>query len=196
LRRRNLFGRRRHSKAPGAIVFVAGLVVLAGLAPGGLDVIGWNDQLGRWFDRFGSDGGPAPTAILSGRAKVVDGDTLRVDDDRVRLFGIDAPESDQSCTRPDGSAWQCGQAATQALETMIVAGRVDCEMRDVDRYGRSVAICQSGSVELNREMVAQGLAVAYREYSRRYVGDERAAREIERGIWATEFVMPQEWRSR
>ena len=123
-------------------------------------------------------------------------DTLRVDDDRVRLFGIDAPESDQSCTRPDGSAWQCGQAATQALETMIVAGRVDCEMRDVDRYGRSVAICQSGSVELNREMVAQGLAVAYREYSRRYVGDERAAREIERGIWATEFVMPQEWRSR
>ena len=81
-------------------------------------------------------------------------------------------------------------------DLMIVAGRVDCEMRDVDRYGRSVAICQSGSVELNREMVAQGLAVAYREYSRRYVGDERAAREIERGIWATEFVMPQEWRSR
>ena len=122
MRRRNLFGRRRHSKAPGAIVFVAALVVLAGLAPGGLDVIRWNDQLGRWFDRFGSDRGPATTATLSGCAKVVDGDTLRVDDGRVRLFGIDAPESDQSCERPDGSVWQCGRAATQALETMIVAG--------------------------------------------------------------------------
>ncbi|MDT0684613.1 thermonuclease family protein [Roseicyclus sp. F158] len=177
-------------------MFVAALVVLAGLAPGGLELIRWNDQLGRWFDRFESDREPATTATLSGRAKVVDGDTLRVDDERVRLFGIDAPESDQSCARPDGTAWQCGQAATQALEAMIVAGQVDCEVRDVDRYGRSVAICQSGSVELNREMVAQGLAVAYREYSRRYVGDERAAREIDRGIWATEFVMPQEWRSR
>lgn len=79
---------------------------------------------------------------------------------------------------------------------MIVAGRVDCDVRDIDRYGRSVAVCRSGSRELNREMAAQGLAVAYREYSHRYVADERAAREIDRGIWATKFPMPQEWRRR
>ena len=137
-----------------------------------------------------------PTAsrpALSGLARVVDGDTLNVDRVRVRLHGIDAPESAQRC-RASGRLWPCGQDATRALARRIGGRPVACEERDRDRYGRVVAVCTVAGRDLNRWMVAEGWAFAYRRYSRDYVAAEFRARAARRGIWRGEAVAPWDWR--
>ena len=134
----------------------------------------------------------APPA-LSGLARVVDGDTLDVERVRVRLHGIDAPESAQRC-RASGRLWPCGQEATRALARRIGGRPVACEERDRDRYGRVVAVCTVAGRDLNRWMVAEGWAFAYRRYSRAYVAAESRARAARRGIWRGEAVAPWDWR--
>src|SRR3954447_8651078 len=107
---------------------------------------------------------PLPAAALAditGNAIVVDGDTLEIRGTRIRLYGIDAPESGQLC-RWTGKDYRCGWQAA-ALDDLIARRPVRCEERDVDRYGRTVAGCFVGSVSLNDELVKRGWAVAYRE---------------------------------
>lgn len=133
------------------------------------------------------------TPTVTGRASVIDGDTIEIHDQRIRLHGIDAPESDQRCQR-DGKAVRCGQQAALALDEMIAQKTVTCTQRDIDQYGRIVAVCRAGMTDLNAWMVEQGHAMAYREYSTAYVGEEQSARENERGIWATDFIPPWDWR--
>ena len=135
----------------------------------------------------------ASRSTLSGRAKVVDGDTLDVGAVRVRLHGVDAPESRQSCVA-SGRRWACGERATRALAGWIGGGTVACEERDRDRYGRTVAVCRHGGEDVNAWMVSQGWALAYRRYSRDYVGEEARARDARRGIWRGDFVPPWDWR--
>ena len=125
--------------------------------------------------------------------RVVDGDTLVLDDKRIRLFGIDAPEMKQSCSRETGK-YLCGQAAKEALTDFIGAQPVTCEERDIDKYGRMVAICYVGSTEINKWLVAQGHAVAYKNYTDRYNDAEEEARAAKRGIWAGGFQQPSEYR--
>ena len=132
-------------------------------------------------------------ATLSGPARVVDGDTLEIRGTRIRLHGIDAPESAQRC-RAAGHVWPCGREATHALSGRIAGRTVVCEERDRDRYGRVVAVCRAGGEDLNAWMAAAGWALAYRQYSRRYVAEERAAKAAHRGIWRGEVVAPWEWR--
>jgi endonuclease YncB( thermonuclease family) len=96
---------------------------------------------------------------------------------RIRLFGIDAPESCQLCVRPTGERWRCGQQASFALADLIGRSTVSCQPRDRDRYGRIVAVCFKRISDLNRWMVTNGWAVAYRRYSEYYVVDEDAARK-------------------
>lgn len=130
--------------------------------------------------------------LISGVSTVVDGDTLRVGGERIRLFGIDAPESDQVCQARN--IVRCGDLATAGLRRMIGGSAVRCVVEDVDRYGRLVSVCYLGNDDLNARMVRSGLAVAYRQYSERYVDEEAAARRERRGLWGTRFVMPWEWR--
>ena len=136
----------------------------------------------------------ASAQMLVGQAEVVDGDTLEVGGERIRLFGVDAPESQQGCTRGGGN-WACGREATQQLGSLIAGRSVRCEARDIDAYGRTVAVCRVGSLDLGQAMVQTGHAVAFRRYSTDYVGDEEQARVARRGLWASTFTMPSEWRA-
>ena len=140
--------------------------------------------------------GPASTQErLTGVASVIDGDTIEIRGQRVRLYGIDAPESSQLCVRPTGERWRCGQQASFALADIIGSSIVSCQPRDRDRYGRIVAVCFNEIADLNRWMVANGWAVAYHRYSEDYVADEDAARRSRTNIWSGDFDMPWDWRA-
>ena len=130
---------------------------------------------------------------ITGVPRIVDGDSLVIDGVKIRLHGIDAPERNQTCGT-DLNRWDCGRQSSRALSEMIDRAPVTCHERDVDRYGRIVAVCSIGARLLNAQMVAEGWAVAYRQYSKDYVGEEDKAREAERGIWSGEFVRPEDWR--
>lgn len=132
-------------------------------------------------------------ADISGPARVIDGDSLVVAGERIRLFGIDAPERRQLCWR-DGLEWNCGKEAAAALLEKVGNRELDCRERSRDRYGRVVAVCFLDGEDINRWMVREGWALAYREYSRVYVPQEDEAREAKRGIWVSEFAPPWEWR--
>ncbi|WP_395612110.1 thermonuclease family protein [Allosphingosinicella sp.] len=138
---------------------------------------------------FGA-GGSRGTAVA---VRVVDGDTLAVDGQRIRLFGIDAPERDQMC-EAGGRSYACGRAAGEALARLIGDARPACAERDRDPYGRSVAVCRIAGRDLNRAMVAEGWAVAYTRYSRDYVRDEAEARRARRGLWQGRFERPEQYR--
>jgi endonuclease YncB( thermonuclease family) len=133
---------------------------------------------------------------LVGTASVIDGDTIEVHGVRIRMHGIDAPESRQECVRADGTSWRCGQQAALALSDRIGRATVRCEPRDRDRYGRVVAVCFKGAEDLDRWMVANGWAVAYRKYSLDYVADEERAQRDKLGVWSGSFEMPWDWRAR
>jgi endonuclease YncB( thermonuclease family) len=130
---------------------------------------------------------------IIGRASVIDGDTIEIHGTRIRLYGIDAPESDQTCI-DDGNPTRCGQRAALALADKIAEHSVNCEPKDRDRYGRVVAICRSAGEDLNAWMVTQGMAVAYRQYSSDYILQEERAKVAKRGIWKGDFVFPWDWR--
>lgn len=126
--------------------------------------------------------------------EVHDGDTLRLSGQSVRLEGIDAPEMAQLCVTAKRK-WRCGDQARGALVQMVAGAPVRCEVSGADRYRRWLATCWRGSVNLNQAMVAQGWAVAYRQYSMRYVAVEAQARNGQRGVWASRFDMPWDWRA-
>ncbi len=111
-------------------------------------------------------------ADISGPARVVDGDTLIVAGERIRLHGIDAPEKDQTCSI-DGRAWACGIAAWGELVQITAGKEVTCEPRDTDRYGRIVAACSVNGTDLGDWLVSNGWAVAYYLYSYEYTRAER-----------------------
>jgi endonuclease YncB( thermonuclease family) len=136
---------------------------------------------------------PATGNDLVGSARVIDGDTLDIRGKRVRLHGIDAPESDQTCLA-GGQRWPCGRRSTQALRDRVGDGAVRCVGDEEDRYGRLIAICYADGTNLNAWMVERGWAVAYRRYSTEFVGEERRAESAGSGVWKGRFVMPWDWR--
>ena len=138
--------------------------------------------------------GCAPQAAeISGRAKVIDGDSMQVGDVEVRLYGIDAPEGRQDCRR-NGEVWRCGDDAAAKLRSLVQGATLRCTPRDTDEYGRRVSVCKNGSTDINAEMVRAGLALAYRRYSNDYVDEENEARKAKRGLWAGEFTPPWDYR--
>lgn len=122
--------------------------------------------------------------------RVIDGDTLDLAGERIRLFGIDTPERGQSC-----GPLACGRAATEALADILSAGAVRCTRVNTDRYGRTVARCKAGRIDVNREMVRRGMAWAYRQYGDDYIADERAARKARIGIWKHKSRPPWNYRA-
>lgn len=131
---------------------------------------------------------------LAGKPEVVDGDTIKVSGNTVRLDGIDAPEKRQQCRDSMGETYSCGVVATEALRSKIGENPVFCEETEEDYYGRIIGTCYLVKLDLNGWMVQQGHALAYRQYSDKYIPEEEEAREAERGLWAGEFVPPWEWR--
>ena len=135
---------------------------------------------------------------LGGRVVVTavsDGDTIRSGQLRIRLHGIDAPERQQHCTTPEGARWACGNAARDALKTLVASvAALDCQITDVDRYGRLIMRCFAGEVDVGARLVRAGMALAYRRYADDYIADEEAARAARLGLWAGQFDAPWDWR--
>jgi endonuclease YncB( thermonuclease family) len=140
-----------------------------------------------------ADSGADAPMQLAGTASVIDGDTLEIHRQRVRLDGIDAPESTQICRR-DGQVERCGQIAAWRLADLIGRAPATCEGKSYDRYGRMLAVCRRGDLNLNGAMVEAGQAVAYTRYSWRYLPEELRARAAGRGVWGTSFENPESWR--
>ena len=138
---------------------------------------------------------PSPVEILGSVPRIVDADTLEVAGRKVRLQGIDAPESAQSCRLAGGPRYSCGEQATEALRTRIGPDAVTCTIEGRDRYMRALGICYAADgTDLNGWLVSQGHAVAYRRYSTTYVPQENQAKAAQAGVWAGEFIKPWDWR--
>ena len=133
---------------------------------------------------------------ITGRASVIDGDSIEIHGERIRLWGIDAVESGQRYTL-NGKPWRCGLDAAMALDGFLHGATVECVRRDRDRYGRTVATCEAREIDIGRWMVLQGWALDYERYSNgEYAGAQAAAKSAKRGLRVGEFEPPWEWRRR
>jgi len=142
-----------------------------------------------------SPSGP-PASTISGPALIIDGDTLELAGERVRILDIDAPETRQICTRSDGVAVPCGQLATAALVGLIGSRSVTCDLFERDRYGRWLGRCAVGGDDIANWLARNGLAIPYRNCACVAARSlSLYARWNERGIWGTDFQTPWEWRA-
>ena len=139
---------------------------------------------------------------ITGFAKVVDGDTIKINSKKIRLYGIDAPEKKQKCKKiyltisfmSFTKDYMCGEVSTQKLIKKINKQKLNCNILDVDRYKRLIGECFKRNINLNSWMVSNGFAVAYRKYSKKYVSDEINAKNNKLGIWQGKFEMPWDFR--
>jgi endonuclease YncB( thermonuclease family) len=138
----------------------------------------------------------AQAADLSGVPRVVDGDTLAIGATKVRLEGIDAPETDQVCLNAKGIRWTCGIDARDQLAAHIGGREIRCSSSGIDAYRRTLATCYFGDEDLNGWLVQQGWALAYVQYSSTYRQVEEDARTNQRGLWQGAFIAPWDWRHR
>ena len=127
--------------------------------------------------------------------RLYDADTILVGGKRVRLVGIDAPEHKQRCKDANGKPYRCGIVATKALRRLIGWLPVTCEISGTDRHNRALGTCFDVSgTNLNGWLVSEGYAMAYRQYSLRYMVHEVQARLRKNGLWAGSFKPPWQWR--
>lgn len=132
---------------------------------------------------------PGESGVLSGFAKVIDGDSFRLAGGEVRLVGIDAPEGRQTCER-DGRTWDCGEDSRRQLQRLIGGQNVTCRSIERDQHGRYLGTCEAAGQTLNAAMVESGYAVSYGGYR----SEEAAAKAARRGLWSGTFQMPRVWR--
>tara|TARA_B100000029_G_scaffold115554_1_gene108034 strand:- start:101 stop:751 length:651 start_codon:yes stop_codon:yes gene_type:complete len=156
-----------------------------------------DDTLGD--ERINDNDSKPLTFVISGKAKVVDGDTITINRTKIRFSGIDAPESyyygqTQYCQRPNGKIWACGKKATSKLKELINGQTVQCTDEGKDKYDRTLSICFANGVDLQSEMVRSGMAVAYLKYSRRYENEMVEAMTQRAGMWSGNFLDPEDWR--
>ncbi|WP_102126482.1 excalibur calcium-binding domain-containing protein [Deinococcus planocerae] len=133
-------------------------------------------------------------ASITGVPTITDGDTLQIRGTKIRLHGVDAPESSQTYLRA-GKVYGCGREAAFALADLVRGKNVTCTRQDVDRYGRMVAVCTVGCVEVNRWLVQQGHALPSLQYGGAIYRDaEATARAAKRGLYAESFQNPWDYR--
>jgi endonuclease YncB( thermonuclease family) len=133
---------------------------------------------------------------LVGQASVIDGDTIEIHGTRIRLWGIDAPESSQLCRDDDSKPYQCGSQAANDLDAFIARRLVHCLPLSQDRYGRTVARCAVGGADLGSWLVHGGLALDWPQYSKgKYAFDQQAAEQAGNGIWKGSYVEPWLYRA-
>ena len=142
---------------------------------------------------------------ISGVPKIIDGDTVHIDRYKIRLEGIDAPEIKQQCKKEylKISAligftfykdYYCGIVSKESLINKIDGSKIKCSTSSKDRYKRYIATCFKNKLNLNKWMVRNGYAIAYRRYSKRYIVDEDFAKENKLGLWKGKFINPEKWR--
>ena len=142
---------------------------------------------------------------IVGIQKIVDGDTVKINEYKIRLEGIDAPEMKQQCKKEKLKIssiigytfyknYNCGEISKENLEAKIFGSKIKCVSSGKDRYKRYLAKCFKDNLNLNRWMVRNGHAVAYRRYSKEYVPDEDFAKENRLGLWQGKFLNPEKWR--
>ena len=142
---------------------------------------------------------------IYGIPKIIDGDTVHIKSKKIRLEGIDAPEIKQQCKKPFlkisaiigfefNKSYSCGVIAKKKLIDKIDNSKIKCISSSKDRYKRFLATCFKNKINLNKWMVRNGNAVAYKRYSKDYVRDEAYAKENKLGVWEGSFIMPEKWR--
>jgi endonuclease YncB( thermonuclease family) len=136
----------------------------------------------------------AHAADLTGVPRIVDGDTLAIGSEKIRLQGIDAPETDQVCLNGNGIRWTCGIDARDQLAAHVAGREIRCSSNGIDAYRRTLGTCYLGDEDLNGWLVQEGWALAYVKYSKAYVQAEEDARIHQRGIWKGAFIAPWDWR--
>ena len=132
-----------------------------------------------------------------GEIRIIDADTIELNGAKIRLGGIDAPERSQTCENQNAVIYNCGKQATQALKELIAKipdKTITCDYTDKDKYGRLVGSCRIGNININGWLVENGWALAYRQYSKEYVENEKIAKLNKAGIWNGRFVEPWNWR--
>ena len=147
--------------------------------------------------------------IVSGTAIISDGDTIKINNEKIRLAGIDAPEIKQKCySYLLEREFPCGMFSKDMLMTITSTSKVTCFYTEKDRYKRILGTCYMGDLNsvavikkvkeanINRLMVRLGQAVAYRKYSNEYITDEEYAKKNLNGIWKGKFEMPWDWRKK
>ena len=130
----------------------------------------------------------------SSSLKIIDGDTIILNSEKIRLYGIDTPEIKQTCTDNYGHTYSCGIRAKLELEKIIGSKKISCIKKTKDRYKRSISICYVDENDINSLMVKRGWALAYRKYSKKYVKDEAIAKLNDAGMWSGKFMAPWKWR--
>lgn len=132
--------------------------------------------------------------VITGQARVIDGDTIEVDGKGIRLHGLDAPERDQLCLNEHEILYPCGRASQAVLADFLINMPIKCQCDSYDRYKRLIAVCYGRGININAWLVEDGWAVAYRKYSSDYISNEEQAKQTQRGLWAGLFIMPWRWR--
>jgi endonuclease YncB( thermonuclease family) len=139
---------------------------------------------------------PALAGDLIGQASIVDGDTLEIHGTRIRLWGIDAPESSQLCRDEDSSLYRCGARVANDLDAFLARRPVTCTSMNLDQYGRTVATCSAGGADLGEWLVSNGLALDWPRFSKgKYEAAQRNAEHAGRGIWKGSYVEPWLYRA-
>jgi endonuclease YncB( thermonuclease family) len=133
------------------------------------------------------------TDVKSQNLKITDGDTIKINGEKIRFSGIDTPELKQTCLK-EGVKNFCGKKAKQILIDKIADNKVTCVREGKDRYKRSLAECFVNDESLSSYLVRSGYAFAYRKYSKKFITDEDYARINKLGMWSMEFDYPWDFR--
>lgn len=138
----------------------------------------------------------AAAAELSGKPRVMDGDTLEIAGQTIHLAGIDAPETNQTCRDAGGNTWPCGLEATYALANIIGTQKITCKGEASNAQDETIAVCFAGRHRVNAMMITRGWAVADRPNASDYLQEEEDARVHKRGLWRGSFEPPWQWRQK
>ena len=131
--------------------------------------------------------------LFASHITVVDGDTIKLGDVKIRFSGIDAPEINQTCVASEGKV-ACGKISRDILITKVTNNKISCTDEGKDFYGRVLGECFVNGESLSRYLVRQGFAFAYRKYSDKFISDEEYAKSNRLGMWAMKFQYPWDYR--
>ena len=132
--------------------------------------------------------------LFASHVTVIDGDTIRLGDVKIRFSGIDAPEINQTCVASEGNV-ACGKISRDLLIEKVTNNKTSCTDEGKDFYGRVLGECFVNGESLSSYLVREGFAFAYRKYSNKYIEDEEYAKFNELGMWSMEFQYPWDYRS-